>query len=148
MPILALIFGAILGAAANRYAGWERGNRYVPAAILWVVLYVTIGLEATVFALAFLFWRTIGWYKSIDMGRNEGTLLGDFAKMIGITLLPAATIWVMYPSPYILGFVLVPAVVYAAVMWLVPWEPKYKHIALAESITGAFLGVGAVAVAI
>lgn len=146
MSILALAAGAALGAAANRYAGWHKGNRYVPAVILWGVLYLAFGIEATVFALAFLFWRTIGWHKSIDMGRNEGTLLRDFATMLGITVLPLLTAAVMYPTPWLTGLAFVPAATYAAVMWGLPWRPGVPHIAVAESVTGALLGIGAVAV--
>jgi hypothetical protein len=146
MSILAFAGGALLGAAANRYAGWEKGNRYLPAVILWLALYAVWGFEATVFGLAFLFWRSIGWYESIDMGRNEGTLLGDFAKMVGITLLPLATVAVMYPTPWLIGLAFAPAVAYAAVMWGLPWRPEFRHIAVAEIVTGALIGVGAVAV--
>lgn len=148
MEVLAILAGALVGAASNRYAGWEHGNRYVPAVIIWVLLYLGFGFEATVFGLAFLFWRSIGWYTAIDMGRNEGSFLRDFAVMIGITLLPVASIAVIYPTPWVAVFALIPALVYAAVMRLLPWEPKYKHIATAEIITGALLGAAAVAVAI
>lgn len=148
MDILAVLAGGLIGGAANRFAGWEHGNRYVPAVVLWVLLCLGFGLQATVFALAFLFWRTIGWHKSIDMGRNEGSFLRDFATMFGITLLPVASIALMYPTWWLAAFAFIPSLSYAAAMWLLPWRPEFRHIAVAEWVTGGLLGMGAVAVVV
>lgn len=143
--MLAIITGAILGGLGNRYAGWDQGNRYLPAAGFWILLYMCYGFEATVFALAYLFWRSIGWYQSIDMGRNEGTWLRDAATMVLITFLPALTVMTMYPKPWLFAWLLaVPVLAYTAVMRGLPWEPKYKHIAVAEILSGALLGATAV----
>lgn len=145
--MLEVLAGAIVGAVGNRYAGMEKGNRYLPAAVFWGLLCVFYGIEATVFGLAYLFWRTIGWHDSIDMGRNEGTFWRDFGTLMGISALPALTIMVMYPDALLLlWLVLAPPLCYTAAMRGLPWNPKYKHIAVAEILSGAVLGATAVLV--
>jgi len=144
--MLDLIAGAIVGGLSNRFAGWEKGNRYLPAALIWLLLFVFYGLEATVYGLAFLLWRTIGWYDSIDMGRNDGSFTRDFGVLTLISVLPAATIAILYPTWWIVVLGLIPPVTYAATMWGLPWNTKIRHIAVAESVTGALLGAGAVAI--
>jgi hypothetical protein len=140
MEVLAILAGALVGAASNRYAGWEHGNRYLPAVIIALLLGLNFGLEAAFFGFVFLLWRSIGWHKSIDMGRNEHSFVRDFATLWGITFLPLASAAVFFPTWNLVWVSLIPPLVYTAVMRGLPWRPEFKHIATAEIITGALVG--------
>jgi len=141
---VAILFAAstFLWAGANRYAGMEGGNRYVWPLINGAFFSVFFGLSSMFIALNFIFWRSFGWYNSVDMGRDAGSFLGDFVIMLCIcTLLGIAP---MFISGHILFMPLTGLLVascYAFSMWVVPYNGKFKNIAIAEWSSGAVYGI-------
>lgn len=134
---------ALIGAGLNRYAGMETGNRYAPCALAALGVWLLGGSVALALAwgLSLLAWRSVGWYKSIDMGRNEHSLLRDIGALSLISSLPFAPLAFFLAAPG-LPFATAVAVVvpYIAVMRGLPWRPEFKHIAVAEILSGAALG--------
>ena len=131
----------VFGAAVNRYAGWDSGDRYISSLAIAGLCWPILGVDALYLAAAFLVWRSIGWYKSLDMGKDAGGFLRDFSVMTIIGIAPAAVLAVAFNDPYVTGIVLLPPVVYTAVMRGLPNKPNVPHIAVAEILTGGLLGV-------
>jgi hypothetical protein len=146
MDLSLIALGALAGGIANRYAGWEHGDRYVPAAFLTVALLLAFGFKASLLGILFLLWRSVGWHKSIDIGRNEGSATRDFVTLIAISILPAVAAALVFGTLVALWLAVIPSLVYTAVMWGLPWHPKFRHIAVAEWITGAALGAVSVVI--
>lgn len=142
--MLELVAYAAVGAIGNRYAGMAKGNRYTPALFFAALLFLLHGPIGLLPALGFLAWRAVGWSNSIDMGRNDGSVAEDFATMWAISLIPALALYVVSESLWLAITVpLAIAASYAAAMWLVPWQAKFQHIAIAEVLAGAVLGAAA-----
>lgn len=97
---------ALLGAVLNRFSGYTNITWLPGRNIYWAILAATLiaGFAVDwVFALwlglSVALYRLPGWYKSIDMGKNEGTLLIDAMTMYLRTLYMAPVFiygsWVM-----------------------------------------------------
>ena len=125
----------VFGAAVNRYAGWENGDRYISTLAIAGLCWPILGVDALYLAAAFL-----GWYKSLDMGKDAGGFIRDFSVMTGIGIAPAAVLAVAFGDIYIMGIVLVPPLAYTAVMRGLPNKPSVPHIAIAEILTGGLFG--------
>lgn len=101
-----MIGSLVLYAALNRFAGggmgWKSlGRQYdgiLPGRAIWYAAALACLCGGALFgwtyaawcAASFLCWRTLGWYKAIDAGTNDGTALRDFAVMSarGLLLFP------------------------------------------------------------
>lgn len=86
--MLTVALCAVIGAVLNRFSGYEN-IKWLPGRNVYYALVVILALAWAVFGPLWAFlitlsaglYRAPGWYNSIDMGKNEGTLLGDFAVM-------------------------------------------------------------------
>ena len=141
MPILAIILGAL----ANAWAGYEKGDRYTGGLGMALAGLAATGewTVALALGLGFIGWRLVGWQGALDMGRNEGSKVRDVLVMFGISLIPAVILCLGAGS--LGGLVLAPLITlcYYGAMWWLPWEPKYSHIKVAELASGAmFVAAG------
>ena len=139
-----IILSSLLGAAANRYAGSSLPyNRSLATLVIAAAGFIAFGLPGIGVAVAFYAWRSVGWYDSIDMGRNGGNLLQDMEVMTLINCVFAVAMFIVNPEEPLLvvpAMALAPTLLYAAAMNLLPWKPQYRHIAVAEVLSGAALG--------
>lgn len=94
MSVFAVVVSAILGGILNRFSGYTNISWLPGRNVYWAILAATLiaGFAVDwVFAVALMIsaalYRIPGWYDSIDMGKNEGTLSRDAAVMYIRTLL-------------------------------------------------------------
>jgi len=145
--ILALI---VIYTIANRLAGdgrWKRALK-LPGRPLWWA-FAAAYLAATPFvgwfysALAagsFLIWRTLGWYKAIDAGTNDGTRIRDFAVMSarGLLLFP---IFFYFNSWALLAITAITISACYDLAWHFFRKDGKDMIPFAEILAGAVLGL-------
>lgn len=93
MSVLAIVVSAILGGILNRFSGYTNISWLPGRNVYWAILAATLiagfavdWLFALALAVSFSLYRIPGWYNSIDMGKNDGTLGGDAAVMYIRTL--------------------------------------------------------------
>jgi hypothetical protein len=86
--VLTVALCAVIGAILNRFSGytnvsWLPGrNVYYALVAILALSWLAFGpLWASLITASAALYRIPGWYDSIDMGTNEGTLFGDFAIM-------------------------------------------------------------------
>lgn len=91
---MTILLCALIGAVLNRFSGYTNISWLPGRNVYWAILAATLiaGLAkdwvfAAVLAISFALYRIPGWYDSIDMGRNEGTLKGDATVMYFRTLM-------------------------------------------------------------
>jgi len=85
-----LLACAVLGGILNRFSGFEN-VAWLPGRNVYYALLAVLGVSWMVFGpfwallitLSAGLYRIPGWYKSIDMGVNEGSLAVDAAIMFG-----------------------------------------------------------------
>lgn len=84
---------ALIGAVLNRFSGYTNISWLPGRNVYWAILALTL-IAGFAVDWVFAFWLAVsaalyrlpGWYDSIDMGKNEGTLLGDAMVMYLRTL--------------------------------------------------------------
>lgn len=83
-----LLVPAVIGGVLNRFSGYEniswlpgRNVYYAIIALIGISFYL-LGWEwAVAIGLGAILYRVPGWYKSIDMGKNEGNIALDMGVM-------------------------------------------------------------------
>lgn len=84
-----LIISALIGAVLNRFSGFTN-LKFLPGRNVYYAIIAITGLFyflygwqwAVAIFLGAVFYRLPGWYDSIDMGKNEGTLRDDANTML------------------------------------------------------------------
>ena len=140
IAVLAVV-AVMLTALANMWAGWEKGDRYSAAGAIFLGFLGFGVVPAGIAALTWLAWRTTGWFKSLDMGRNEGSVLRDFAVMAAIAAVPSGLAALLLGSYMPLSFILAAPVCYGIAMWALPWKPEYQHVKVGEALSGVAYGL-------
>lgn len=153
--MIPLLFG-LYWAAVNRWAGTDALGKFAgPLAFPLVVYFAgggsrVLAYGAAVVTISFILWRHVGWFKSIDMGKDAGSFSRDYWMLTAICGVLAAPPVFLMPSsvgPEVWGWfaasLIAPPVCYTLVMRGLPNEPKYRHIAVAESLTGFCIGIAA-----
>ena len=94
MSLIAIVFSAFVGGVLNRFSGyknleWLPGrNVYWASLAIFMLAWYGVGFTfAAVLFLSTVLYRVPGWYQSIDMGKNEGTLQRDAGVMYIRTLM-------------------------------------------------------------
>jgi hypothetical protein len=174
--VLLLVFGAVLGAIGFRIRGGMLGDRWelpgqISRLIYGIIMAAVIvvagwpwpfGLVALV---GFWFLMVLAWFagavvcgtfRSIDAGRNEGSVLGDFGRNAArgiIYALPPAALLAITAAGFdqqerIGTAALLPALgAFQSMAYEGAWRLRtmeQKPTELGEYATGALLGVGAV----
>lgn len=137
-----------LWAVTNRLAGTEKQKHWLyigPIAMCVFVAFagtINQGLCALTATLSYFLWRTFGWYDSIDMGKDEGTMYRDYAVFSLITLLLALPpAWAGESAWwFVITFFGIP-LTYFIVMRIKPNYPGFRHIAKAEYVSGGLIGL-------
>jgi len=142
---MGVVLWTLLGGLANRLCGMER---WAPGRnVYWValgVLALAVWLQpaaAIPLFLTVLAYRLPGWFGSIDMGRNEDTVLRDFGVMFlrGLCAVPVfffcgpTLVWLVVPAA------LMAALAYLLVVWRV-WDRVKDPYVYAEFAAGASIG--------
>jgi hypothetical protein len=149
IALLSFVGFPLFWAAANRYAGMEKGNRYVGPAIFALAGYPLTGsiegaTAAVVLSLSYLLWRSWGWQGSMDMGKDEGKFSSEFITFSLICCLLSLPATILFGN--FMFFLIIQLFVpgtYALVMRKLPNKPGIRHIAVAETLSGVVIGLGA-----
>jgi hypothetical protein len=128
-----------LCAVANAWAGYRHGDRY-SASLAIAAGYWLVGPVAIFAGLAMLLWRFIGWYDTVDMGRDSNSLVYDLGIMNLISLAPALVLFLHDWHWNALFFAPAAGLCYVASMWIGPYRPGIPRIRIAETLSGAVLG--------
>lgn len=154
---------AVIGAILNRFSGftnvsWLPGrNVYYSLLALLVLSTIAFGpIWGFLITLSAGCYRLPGWYDSIDMGRNEGSLIQDFAVMFvrGLFFFPVFMIaWLFLPVQhsfaYLVSASLIATFAYVAGNYALRGKVKDPFVYI-ELIAGAAFGaaVGGLMVAV
>lgn len=147
-----LPFCVLWWAITNRYAGMESGNRYVGALLFGAVMTVLLPFEqiGTIWtlSLSYIVWRSMGWHKSIDMGRDAQSLPRDYLIFSLILLVLLVPVWIVTRSWQYVAIVGIgaPMGYVFAMRVLLPEKQHMKRIAIGEILAGAAIGYGAYSV--
>ena len=125
---MTILICMVLGAVLNRFSGYTNITWLPGRNVYWAILAATLiaGFAVDwVFALwlglSIALYRVPGWYNSIDMGKNEGTLANDAMIMYLRTLCAFPVFiygsWVM--GVWYAPLVLVVASVFAVLAYIV-----------------------------
>jgi hypothetical protein len=115
---------ALIGGVLNRFSGYENvsflpgRNVYYSILVASLLMLNFYGWQwALALFLGFVFYRIPGWYDSIDMGKNEGTLREDANTMLvrGLYFFPTFIFGAFITSTWLL-LALLPAAAIASVL--------------------------------
>lgn len=145
---VAVLIVVLVTSVANKWIGWQHGDRYTGSAAIAFTGWLFFGYPGAIIGLAMLGWRFVGWFKALDMGKDQHSFQRDFAVMAATTAVPIA---IFSTAFYFMGMgfagvwslslaVLMP-ICYALAMHIPPNRPEYDHIAYAEFLAGAVFGV-------
>jgi hypothetical protein len=124
--MLTVVLCALIGAVANRFSGWTNQSWipgrhiYWAALALFLISYFTLGIgwALAVFVSA-LTYRIPGWYGSLDMGLNEGSLKRDAQVMFACTFRIAPVfIWAAFRGVWFAPLLLPVAAAGAVAMYV------------------------------
>lgn len=118
---MTVIACAIIGAILNRFSGftnvsWLPGrNVYYSLLVLLLLTVFAFGpIWGVLITLSAGCYRLPGWYDSIDMGRNEGSLAEDFVVMFvrGLFFFPVFAIAdILFASTHALAYLVVASLI-------------------------------------
>lgn len=135
--------------AINRFAGMEKGDRYIGALLFSVAFSLLMWdflkwTPVDTLCLSFIAWRSIGWYKSMDMGKDGNTTLRDYALFTLIAAALALPVGIFHQRWEVTAWLLTSVpLTYLLCMRLIPNNPKHRHIAMAEIYSGLMIGFAA-----
>lgn len=145
---LAVLIVAVVTSVANKWIGWEHGDRYTGSAAIAFTGWLFFGYPGAIIGAAMLGWRFVGWFRALDMGRDQHSFARDFLVMAATTAVPIAIFSIAfyymgmgYQGLWSLTLAFLMPLCYAVAMWVPPYTPKYDHIAYAEFLAGAVFGV-------
>lgn len=139
---------AVVTSVANKWIGWERGDRYTGSAAIAFVGWLFLGYAGILIGVAMLGWRFVGWFRALDMGKDQHSFARDFLVMAATTAVPififSYGLWHLgygYNGVWSLSLAVLMPICYAIPMRLLPNTPKYPHISIAEFLAGAVFGL-------
>ena len=146
-PWIAVAIVALVTSGANKWIGWKNGDRYTGSAAIAFTGWLFFGYPGAIIGLAMLAWRFVGWFRALDMGKDQHSFGRDFLVMAATTAAPIAVFSIAfyymglgYQGLWSLSLAVLMPICYGVAMRVPPNKPSVPHISIAEFLAGAVFG--------